>query len=168
MVTLKDIQILDTFMNENKIPYVLTGTVALAMHGLVPKNYHPHDIDIIILVPKKNKEEYTRIEKLLLHLQYLAGETLNDYCNVITFVANGTKVNAFMGGSEIEKQELGNKNNYIGTFGEQAQYRVMQIEDKLIRVSLVLDTLKMKFGLKRLKDYAFAKDLVSTILNTGF
>ena len=170
MVTTKDIQILDMFMQEHNIPYVLTGTAALMVHGILPKCYVADDIDIIVLVNQnENSKMYFAVEKTLKQLELLSGEKKNtDYNSVITFRANGVKVNAFLGGKEIHKKETNCQDNYIGAFGEQAQYRVMKIEDKFIRVSLVLDALKMKFGLKRLKDYVFAKDLVSTILNTGF
>lgn len=151
MVVLEDIKVLSKHLNENNIPFVLTGTASLMVHGLLPDSYSPDDIDVIILVNPENKN-YEAIQRHLLSLQYLAGEKSNDYPDaVITFRANGKKVNAFMGDKE--------NHSFV---------KVLISEGLIINVSSVVDALKAKFHLKRIKDYKFAKDLVSTILNLGF
>lgn len=151
MVVLEDIKVLSKHLNENNIPFVLTGTASLMVHGLLPDSYSPDDIDVIILVNPENKN-YEAIQQHLLQLQYLAGEKSNDYPDaVITFRANGKKVNAFMGDKE--------NHSFV---------KVLISEGLIINVSSVVDALKAKFHLKRIKDYKFAKDLVSTILNLGF
>ena len=103
MVTTKDIQILDMFMQAHNIPYVLTGTAALMVHGILPEGYTADDIDIIVLVNQnEDSNKYFSVEKTLKQLELLSGEEKNsDYNSVITFRANGVKVNAFMGGKEI-------------------------------------------------------------------
>ena len=53
MVTTKDIKVLDMFMQAHNIPYVLTGTAALMVHGILPKVYTADDIDIIVLANKR-------------------------------------------------------------------------------------------------------------------
>ena len=170
MVTTKDIQILDMFMQAHNIPYVLTGTAALMVHGILPEGYVADDIDIIVLANQnEDSNKYFSIEKTLKQLELLSGEEKNiSYNSVITFRANGTKVNALMGGKEIHKKETGCQDNYIGAFGETGKCTTMIIEDRYICVSDVICILKTKFGLKRMKDYKFAKDLASTILNIGF
>ena len=170
MVTTKDIKVLDMFMQAHNIPYVLTGTAALMVHGILPKGYAADDIDIIVLADKsENHSEYNSIEKTLSELELLSGEEKNiDYNTVITFKANGVKVNAFIGGKEIHKKETGCQDNYTNNSGEKEHYCTMIIEDRYIRVSDVICVLRAKFGLKRMKDYMFAKDLASTILNIGF
>ena len=109
MVTTKDIQILDMFMQAHNIPYVLTGTAALMVHGILPKGYAADDIDIIVLANKSEDfSKYTSIEKTLSELELLSGEEKNvDYNSVITFKVNGVKVNAFMGGKGIHRKETG-------------------------------------------------------------
>ena len=170
MVTTKDIKVLDMFMQAHNIPYVLTGTAALMVHGILPKGYAADDIDIIVLANKsEDSSKYLSIEKTLSELELLSGEEKNvDYNSVITFKVNGVKVNAFMGGKEIHKQEIGCQDNYTNNSGEKEHYCTMIIEDRYICVSDVICVLRAKFGLKRMKDYMFAKDLASTILNIGF
>lgn len=170
MVTTKDIQVLDMFMQAHNIPYVLTGTAALMVHGILPEGYEADDIDIIVLVNRaEDSNKFNLVEKTLFELQSLSGEKKNaDYNSVITFRANCVKVNAFMGGKEIHKKEVGCQDNYIGAFGETGKCTTMIIEDRYICVSDVICILRAKFGLKRMKDYKFAKDLASTILNIGF
>lgn len=170
MVTTKDIQILDMFMQAHNIPYVLTGTAALMVHGILPEGYAADDIDIIVLVNQaEDSNKYFTIERTLKQLELLSGEEKNDdYNSVITFRANGVKVNAFIGGREIRKKEANNPNNYIGGFGEEGLYRTMIICERHIKVSCVNCILTAKFHLRRMKDYKFAKDLASTILNIGF
>lgn len=163
MVVLEDIKILSKYLNENNIPFVLTGTASLMVHGLLPDSYSPDDIDVIILVNPESKN-YEAVQQHLLHLQYLAGEKSNDYPDaVITFKANGKKVNAFMGSEELPD------NRFIGYFKENGAFiKVLISEGLIINVSSVADALKAKFHLKRIKDYKFAKDLASTILNLEF
>lgn len=170
MATTKDIQILDMFMQGHDIPYVLTGTAALMVHGILPEGYAADDIDIIVLVNQnEDSNKYSAVEKTLKQLELLSGEEKNvDYNSVITFRANGVKVNAFMGGKKICKQEACNPNNYIDGFGESSHYNEIQIEGAFVKVSDVICILKAKFRLNRMKDYKFAKDLASTILNIGF
>ena len=171
MVTTKDIKILDMFMQAHNIPYVLTGTAALMVHGILPEGYVADDIDIIVLVnQKEDSNKYFAVEKTLKQLELLSGEKKNtDYNSVITFRANNVKVNAFMGGKEINEQQTSCQYNYINSFGENEHYNKIMIENaSFVRVSDVLCVLKAKFRLRRMKDYKFAKDLASTILNIGF
>ena len=170
MVTTEDIKVLDMFMQVHNIPYVLTGTAALMVHGILPEGYAADDIDIIVLVnASEDSNKFNLVEKTLFELQSLSGEKKNaDYNSVITFRANGVKVNAFMGGIEIHKNETGCQDNYINGNGKKEHCHTMIIEDRYICVSDVMCVLRAKFGLKRIKDYKFAKDLASTILNIGF
>ena len=170
MVTTKDIKVLDMFMQAHNIPYVLTGTAALMVHGILPKGYAADDIDIIVLANKSEDfSKYTSIEKTLSELELLSGEEKNvDYNSVITFKVNGVKVNAFMGNKEIHRKENGCIDSYTNNSSEKEHCCTMIIEDRYICVSDVICVLRAKFGLKRMKDYMFAKNLASTILNIGF
>lgn len=168
MVTTKDIQILDMFMQAHNIPYVLTGTAALMVHGILPEGYAADDIDIIVLVNQnEDSNKYFSVEKTLKQLELLSGEMKNaDYNSVITFKANGVKVNAFMGGKLLSNNKYSSCDCCCESDNE--TYLITSIEDRIIKLSSVLCVLKAKFGLKRMKDYKFAKDLASTILNIGF
>lgn len=168
MVTTKDIQILDMFMQAHNIPYVLTGTTALMVHGILPEGYVADDIDIIVLVnQEEDSNKYFSVEKTLKQLELLSGEKKNaDYNSVITFRANGVKVNAFMGGKLLCDNKYSSCDCCCESDNE--TYFITSIEDRQIKLSSVLCVLRAKFGLKRMKDYKFAKDLASTILNIGF
>ena len=65
---------LDDLMKINGIDYVLTGSLGLYMHGLVPASYVPHDIDIIIS-NNKNKHPFLTNQMILdLFCQYSGGD----------------------------------------------------------------------------------------------
>ena len=166
MVTTKDIQILDMFMQAHNIPYVLTGTAALMVHGILPEGYVADDIDIIVLVNQnEDSNKYFSIEKTLKQLELLSGEEKN-IDSVITFRANCVKVNAFMGGKLLSNNKYSVCDCCCQSDNE--TYNVTTIEDRQIKLSSVICILRAKFGFKRMKDYKFAKDLASTILNIGF
>lgn len=169
MVTTKDIQILDMFMQEHNIHYVLTGTAALMVHGILPEGYVADDIDIIVLVNQnEDTDKYFTVKKTLRQLELLSGEKKNtDYNSVvITFKANGVKVNAFMGGKLLSNNKYSSCDSCCESDNE--TYFITTIGDRQIKLSSVMCILKAKFSLKRMKDYKFAKDLTSTILNIGF
>ena len=163
------IAILNTFMDENNIPYVLTGTSALAVHGLLPDDYKPHDIDIIITADECGSEfddsKFNEVVKKLTSLQKLSGLNDTNYTNsktkVFTFNVAKMTVNALVS----KNARLYGHENYIGAFEEKGTYTRILIGDECVKVSSAMDVLKAKFGLKRNKDYKFAKDLISTILN---
>ena len=154
---------LNMFMEENDIPYILTGTSALAVHGLLPDGYEPHDIDIIICFGKS--VNYDEVVKKLKSLQRLSGIKDANYdeskMKVFTFNVAKMNVNAFVN----KEAHICSRNTYIGAFGENGAYTRILINNECVKVSSVMDILKAKFGLKRNKDYKFAKDLASTILN---
>lgn len=79
---------LDDFCNANKIEYMVTGTVALAMLG-VPSN--PNDIDIKVFHLKENQEAKLK------ELQFLAGLDKENYeGGCYSFTISGIKVNALV------------------------------------------------------------------------
>ena len=125
MVTTKSLYVMNSYMEAYKIPYVLTGTFGLSVHGILPDNYQPDDIDVIILVDKKvDEEKYKSVVETLLRTQSLDGKTDKSYENVITFHANGVKVNAFIGGRIIAENE------YIGAFEEHGKYKCILINNQ--------------------------------------
>ena len=55
------------FLRQHEFDFTLTGTTALMTQGLLPENYEPHDIDV--LVYNTTSEQY----KLLRQMENLAG-----------------------------------------------------------------------------------------------
>ena len=55
MVTNKDIQALNEFLENREVDYVLTGTAALFYHGMLPEGTEVHDIDIIVLTTEETR-----------------------------------------------------------------------------------------------------------------
>ena len=55
MVTNKDIQALNEFLENRNVNYVLTGTAALFYHGMLPENTDVHDIDIIVITSNETR-----------------------------------------------------------------------------------------------------------------
>ena len=170
-VTVEDIKAVDSFFYEKEIPYVLTGTSALSIHGLLPENYRVLDIDIIVVVSEAKKSyilnELKTIQKLtgchfnsdyeneLKTIQKLTGCHFNsDYENeCYNFIAgpNRVKVNAIIHYAEDTK-----------TSG--IEYATVAIDGKFIRLHSVNQALKAKFRLHRPKDYMFCNSLIETIL----
>ena len=151
-VTVEDIKAVDSFFYEKEIPYVLTGTSALSIHGLLPENYRVLDIDIIVVVSEAKK---SYILNELKTIQKLTGCHFNsDYENeCYNFIAgpNRVKVNAIIHYAEDTK-----------TSG--IEYATVAIDGKFIRLHSVNQALKAKFRLHRPKDYMFCNSLIETIL----
>ena len=99
MVTIDDIKILHEFLSKKGIDFVLTGTMGLYLHGLLPEGYEPGDIDIIIVSDKTTKDI---VYSVLKDIEYITGgQNVNkeDYMSeVFTFFvgSNRTKVNAIL------------------------------------------------------------------------
>lgn len=89
---------LDDFCNANKIEYIVTGTVALAMLG-VPSN--PNDIDIKVFHLKEEQEAKLK------ELQFLSGLGKENYeGKCYTFEVCGIKVNALVDSTESYDEML--------------------------------------------------------------
>ena len=69
MVTSKDIQTLNEFLENRNVDYVLTGTAALFYHGLLPEGTEVHDIDIIVLT---NAETRPALQAMFKELENLS------------------------------------------------------------------------------------------------
>lgn len=169
-MTSDDISLLYQTMEKCKIPFILTGTAALAIQGFVPSNYHPHDFDIIITLEGETNTQLA-IDAIIkkIELESKCKVEYNDYYGsnfVYTFkLSNGTTVNAFANSNCKIVDAL----TYIGAFGETGRYTKISFAGlPQICVSRVSDVLKAKFKLKRYKDFIFAKDLISYIANIAF
>lgn len=140
---------LDDFCNANKIEYIVTGTVALAMLG-VPSN--PNDIDIKVFHLKEEQEAKLK------ELQFLSGLSKENYedSKCYSFMIGGTKVNALVDNTE----------NYDEILSQKVTLSMLDetcIKQRSIGVQLVFLTLKDKMKLKRHKDKTYMLNLIANL-----
>lgn len=124
---------LNELMRANGIDYVLTGSLGLYVHGIVPASYIPHDIDVIIS-DKKNKHPHLTNQMILdLFTQYSGGDrpeyTYYDASDMFIFYIgkNKTEINAFV-----------DVNNVFA----KSDFRIMNIRGSEIKVNNALSILK--------------------------
>lgn len=145
MVTNTDIKILDEFLENRDVKYVLTGSAALFYHGVRMKgNMKVNDIDIIVLTTSEDRET---LQVMFKELERLSGcEKINNYptknCYTFKVGPNNVLVNVFEG-------PLGD-----------VPYCLMDIDGAIIRVHPVMNVLERKFALRRQKDYDYYLQLI--------
>lgn len=152
MVTNKDIQALNEFLESRNVDYVLTGTAALFYHGLLPENTEVHDIDIIVLT---NVETRPALRAMFKELENLSGcQCENEHYGQPAYVfkvgANNIKVNAFEG-------------DVLDCGGNHPKNHTIIIDGAPIKVHDALDILKAKFSLRRQKDADFCFKLINQL-----
>lgn len=139
---------LDDFCNTNKIEYIVTGTVALAMLG-VPSN--PNDIDIKVFHLKEEQEAKLK------ELQFLSGLGKKNYeGKCYSFMIGGTKVNALVDNTESYDEILSQEVTLDIIDEAQAKHR-------LIGVQLVFLALKDKMKLKDTKIKTYMLNLITNL-----
>lgn len=145
---------LDELMKANDIDYVLSGSLGLYIHGIVPSAYIPHDIDIVVSNNISTHSVLTNEMKLDLFMQYCGNVRLEcigyDPTDMFVFYIghHAIEVNAF-----IDRANTRNSNGYT----------IMQIMGRNIKVNDALPIFKEKFKLCRLKDYKFNHDIQTTL-----
>lgn len=147
MVTNKDIQTLNEFLENRNVNYVLTGTAALFYHGMLPENTEVHDIDIIVLT---TPETCVALQAMFIELEKLSGcQYENKHYTQQVYIfkvgANNIKVNAFEGSLVDDTYP---------------KCQTMIIDGVSIRVHDALEVLKAKFALNREKDHLFFTRLI--------
>ena len=150
MVTNKDIQALNEFLENRNVDYMLTGTAALFYHGMLPEGTEVHDIDIVVLTTEETRPA---LQAMFKELENLSGcQCENEHYTQSVYVfkvgANNIKVNAF------ECDVLGGSKNHI-----------IIIDGAPIKVHDVLDILRAKFSLNRVKDHEFFAKIVNQLSN---
>lgn len=139
---------LDDFCNANKIEYIVTGTVALAMLG-VPSN--PNDIDIKVFHLKEEQEAKLK------ELQFLSGLGKENYeGKCYTFEVCGIKINAIIDKTE-SYDEIISKEVVLDIIDES------HTKHHLIGVQLVVLALKDKMKLRRDKDKTYMLNLIANL-----
>jgi len=146
-VTNKDLQILNEFLENRSVSYVLTGTAALFYHGALPEGTEVHDIDIIVLTTDETRPA---LQAMFKELETLSGcRYENEYYEQQVYIfkvgKNNVRINAF-------EDHPGN-----------VQYETMIIDGNPIKVSPVMAILKAKFALKRQKDFDFYLRLIQQL-----
>lgn len=154
MVTNKDIQALNEFLENRNVDYVLTGTAALFYHGLLPEGTEVHDIDIIVLT---NAETRPALRAMFKELENLSGcQCENEHYGQPVYVfkvgANNIKVNAFEG-------------DVLGCGSNHPKNHTIIIDGAPIKVHDALNILKAKFSLNRVKDHEFFAKIVNQLSN---
>ena len=141
---------LDDLMRANGIDYVLTGSLGLYIHGLVPASYIPHDIDIIIS-SNKNKHPFLTNQMILdLFCQYSGGDrpeyAYYDASDMFIFYLgrNKLEINAFVDVNKVF---------------ERMDYCQMNIMGCDIKVNNALSIFREKFKMRRQKDLQFNNDI---------
>ena len=141
---------LNDLMTVNGIDYVLTGSLGLYMHGLVPFSYIPHDIDIIIS-NNKNKHPFLTNQMILdLFCQYSGGDrpeyAYYDASDMFIFYLgrNKLEINAFVDVNKVF---------------ERKDYCKMNIMGRDRKVNKALSIFREKYKLHRQKDLQFNNDI---------
>ncbi len=145
---------LDELMRANGIDYVLTGTLGLYIHGLVPSSYIPHDIDIIISY-SQNKHPFLTNQMILdLFVQHCGGERTDYTCY------NASDLFVFyVGNNRITINALVDINNVFLN----SDYCVMNIMGLEIKVHNALSIFREKYKMRRIKDFKFNNDIQYTL-----
>lgn len=137
---------LNDLLKANGIDYVLTGSLGLYMHGLVPTSYIPHDIDIIIS-NTQNKYHFLTNQMILdLFVWYSGGDrpkyAYYDASDMFVFYLgrNKLEINAFVD---------------INKVFERMDYCIMNIMGCDIKVNNALSIFREKYKLHRQKDLQF-------------
>lgn len=139
---------LDDFCNANKIEYMVTGTVALAMLG-VPSN--PNDIDIKVFHLKEEQEAKLK------GLQFLSGLGKENYeGGCYSFMIGGIKINALVDNTE-SYDEILSQEVTLSMLDETCA------KHHLIGVQLVALALKDKMKLRRDKDKTYMLNLIANL-----
>lgn len=141
---------LDDFCNANKIEYIVTGTVALAMLG-VPSN--PNDIDIKVFHLKEEQEAKLK------ELQFLSGLGKENYeGGCYSFMIGGIKINALVDNTE-SYDEILSQEVTLSMLDETCA------KHHLIGVQLVALALKDKMKLGRCKDKEYMLNLIANLVS---
>lgn len=139
---------LNDFCNANRIEYMVTGTIALAMLG-VPSN--PQDIDIKVFHLKEEQEAKLK------ELQFLSGLDKENYeGGCYSFMIGGIKINAIIDKTE-SYDEIISKEVVLDIIDES------HAKHHLIGVQLVVLALKDKMKLRRDKDKTYMLNLIANL-----
>ena len=138
---------LNEFCAANKIEYMVTGTVALALLG-VPSNFAPQDVDIKVF--HLTEEQRNKLSEL----QFLAGLKNDNYESLCySFFIDGIKINAIVDNTQDYDTILDMEVSLSLQDKKHAKHHVIGVQ----KVEYALID-KMKLG--RVKDYEYIQNLI--------
>ena len=135
---------LNEFCAANKIEYMVTGTVALALLG-VPSNFAPQDVDIKVF--HLTEEQRNKLSEL----QFLAGLKNDSLC--YSFFIDGIKINAIVDNTQDYDTILDMEVRLSLQDKKHAKHHIIGVQ----KVEYALID-KMKLG--RVKDYKYIQNLI--------
>ena len=138
---------LNEFCAANKIEYMVTGTVALALLG-VPSNFAPQDVDIKVF--HLTEEQRNKLSEL----QFLAGLKNDNYESLCYFFfIDGIKINAIVDNTQDYDTILDMEVRLSLQDKKHAKHHIISVQ----KVEYALID-KMKLG--RVKDYKYIQNLI--------
>ena len=138
---------LNEFCAANKIEYMVTGTVALALLG-VPSNFAPQDVDIKVF--HLTEEQRNKLSEL----QFLAGLKNDNYESLCySFFIDGIKINAIVDNTQDYDTILDMEVRLSLQDKKHAKHHIIDVQ----KVEYALID-KMKLG--RVKDYKYIQNLI--------
>lgn len=138
---------LNEFCAANKIEYMVTGTVALALLG-VPSNFAPQDVDIKVF--HLTEEQRNKLSEL----QFLAGLKNDNYESLCySFFIDGIKINAIVDNTQDYDTILDMEVSLSLQDKKHAKHHIIGVQK--IEYALID---KMKLG--RVKDYEYIQNLI--------
>lgn len=138
---------LNEFCTANKIEYMVTGTVALALLG-VPSNFAPQDVDIKVF--HLTEEQRNKLSEL----QFLAGLKNDNYESLCySFFIDGIKINAIVDNTQDYDTILDMEVSLSLQDKKHAKHHIIGVQ----KVEYALID-KMKLG--RVKDYKYIQNLI--------
>lgn len=138
---------LNEFCAANKIEYMVTGTVALALLG-VPSNFAPQDVDIKVF--HLTEEQRNKLSEL----QFLAGLKNDNYESLCySFFIDGIKINAIVDNTQDYDTILDMEVRLSLQDKKHAKHHIIGVQ----KVEYALID-KMKLG--RVKDYKYIQNLI--------
>ena len=138
---------LNEFCAANKIEYMVTGTVALALLG-VPSNFAPQDVDIKVF--HLTEEQRNKLSEL----QFLAGLKNDNYESLCySFFIDGIKINAIVDNTQDYDTILDMEVSLSLQDKKHAKHHIIGVQ----KVEYALID-KMKLG--RVKNYKYIQNLI--------
>lgn len=138
---------LNDFCAANKIEYMITGTVALALLG-VPSNFVPQDIDIKVF--HLTEEQKGKLSEL----QFLAGLGNDNYKSLCySFFIDGIKINAIV--DNTQDYDIISDMEVRLSLRDESRAKYHNIGVQKVEYALID---KMKLG--RPKDYEYMQNLI--------
>lgn len=140
-------------LRDKHFDFCLTGTCALMAHGLLPDNYVPQDIDVLVYAPTESQLDWLKEQ------MSLSGKGKENYTDqaCYTFVVRGIKVNVLIPCQKNEGCEDCDRFNNLRA----------ELFEHTVLIQPASRALQAKLRLARPKDYQFFNQLISEIWSSS-